>query len=258
VALPQRHADLDERRRVPEPRHAGADVERPWPPQRREQVGSARPGLALPVRGVAGRALRGVDTLAIRGIRLGALGQRDALEPPPFEYTFKHALRTRWPTAACSRTGADASTARSWTGRLSCRSCELSNSGGRPRSSIGAACPSACWACETCARDVWLRGLCSWNAPGAWSSSGANATARVSHFGLCGVIDGGSYAGGPSGRTVIDMNLYVAELRLVELREQAARHHILQAARSARLRCVWRSGRHSFELAHQLLARFST
>jgi AraC-like DNA-binding protein len=30
------------------------------------------------------------------------------------------------------------------------------------------------------------------------------------------------------------MNLYVAELRLVELREQAVRHHILQAARSAR------------------------
>ena len=32
----------------------------------------------------------------------------------------------------------------------------------------------------------------------------------------------------------MNLYLYVAELRLVELREQAARHHILQAARSAR------------------------
>ncbi len=32
----------------------------------------------------------------------------------------------------------------------------------------------------------------------------------------------------------MDMNLYVAELRLAELREQAARRRLRQAARSAR------------------------
>jgi hypothetical protein len=36
----------------------------------------------------------------------------------------------------------------------------------------------------------------------------------------------------------MDINLYVAELRLAELREQAARRRLLQAARSTRPPCA--------------------
>jgi hypothetical protein len=53
----------------------------------------------------------------------------------------------------------------------------------------------------------------------------------------------------------MDMNLYLAELRLAELREQAARRRRVQAARSARPALRVTLGQALIGLGHQLLAR---
>src|SRR5690606_16247779 len=74
------HVPSNERRRRVEPRHAGADVERLVPTERREEVGvTVLPALA--VFAVAGRALLLVETRALLAVRGGRI--LDALEPPP-------------------------------------------------------------------------------------------------------------------------------------------------------------------------------
>jgi hypothetical protein len=51
----------------------------------------------------------------------------------------------------------------------------------------------------------------------------------------------------------MDMNLYVAELRLAELREQAARHRLVQAMRLPHRPLRVRLGQALIGLGHQLL-----
>jgi hypothetical protein len=54
----------------------------------------------------------------------------------------------------------------------------------------------------------------------------------------------------------MDMNLYVAELRLAELRDQAAHHRLVRVARSARSPLRVTLGQALIRLGHQLLAGF--
>ena len=55
----------------------------------------------------------------------------------------------------------------------------------------------------------------------------------------------------------MDINLYVAELRLAELREQAARRRLRQAARSTRPSLRVTLGQALIRLCRPLLAGFS-
>jgi hypothetical protein len=55
----------------------------------------------------------------------------------------------------------------------------------------------------------------------------------------------------------MDINLYVTELRLAELREEAARRRLLQAARATRSAVRVRLGQALIRLGHLLLGGFS-
>jgi len=55
----------------------------------------------------------------------------------------------------------------------------------------------------------------------------------------------------------MDVNLYVAELRLAELRDQATRHRLARVARSTRPPLRVTLGQALIRLGHELLAGFT-
>ena len=85
---PDRHVAFDERRSGVRARHACADVERFFAPQRREDEVPVSVFQTLPLIAVAHRALLGVDRLAVGGIRLD--GRIHLAHPSPCHFIAGH------------------------------------------------------------------------------------------------------------------------------------------------------------------------